>query len=282
MTKNDLETLLQGILSGAGRSLGEEVNGLLEPARAGSPPETDRLLSWLTEFRVLQQGHAEAVAANTQAALQKTVGQASSGGGSTLASVGKAVWSKLGAGATLSPLILGLMRLFGGGKPEPPPALVGYSRPPAIQFEGAVARSGSPELSSLGYDQYGRPRALGAEGGREDARSGSRPLYAPEYDQYGRPRGMGAEAGREDVRSGSRPLYAPEYDQDGWPRGTGEEAGREDAARTDYGQRAAAQITIQVQAMDSRSFQDHSAEIAQAVREAMLNSHVLNDVVNEL
>ena len=252
MTKNDLETLLQGILSGAGRSLGEEVNGLLEPARAGSPPETDRLLNWLTEFRVLQQGHSEAVAANTQAALQKTVGQASSGGGSTLASVGKAVWSKLGAGATLSPLILGLVRLFGGGKPEPPPALVGYSRPPAIQFEGAVARSGSPELSSLGYDQYGRPRALGAEGGREDA------------------------------RSGSRPLYAPEYDQDGWPRGTGEEAGREDAARTDYGQRPATQITIQVQAIDSRSFQDHSAEIAQAVREAMLNSHVLNDVVNEL
>jgi hypothetical protein len=42
------------------------------------------------------------------------------------------------------------------------------------------------------------------------------------------------------------------------------------------------QITIQVQAMDSRSFLDHSEEIARAVREAMLNSHALNDVVNDL
>lgn len=46
--------------------------------------------------------------------------------------------------------------------------------------------------------------------------------------------------------------------------------------------RAGQQITIQVQAMDSRSFLDHSEEIARAVREAMLNSHALNDVVNDL
>jgi hypothetical protein len=38
---------------------------------------------------------------------------------------------------------------------------------------------------------------------------------------------------------------------------------------------------VQVQAMDSRSFLDHSDEIARAVREAMLNAHALNDVVNE-
>lgn len=42
------------------------------------------------------------------------------------------------------------------------------------------------------------------------------------------------------------------------------------------------QITVQVQALDSRSFLDHSEEIARAVREAMLNSHGLNDVVSEL
>src|SRR5579883_2715772 len=39
---------------------------------------------------------------------------------------------------------------------------------------------------------------------------------------------------------------------------------------------ATPQVTIQVQAMDSRSFLDHSQEIAQAVREAMLNMHPLN------
>jgi hypothetical protein len=42
------------------------------------------------------------------------------------------------------------------------------------------------------------------------------------------------------------------------------------------------QITVQVQAMDSQSFLDHSDEIAQAVRQAMLNMNSLNDVVANL
>lgn len=41
------------------------------------------------------------------------------------------------------------------------------------------------------------------------------------------------------------------------------------------------QITVQVQAMDSKSFLDHSGDIAMAVRQAMLESSVLNDVVRE-
>jgi hypothetical protein len=44
----------------------------------------------------------------------------------------------------------------------------------------------------------------------------------------------------------------------------------------------AAQITVQVQAMDSQSFLDHSDDIAQAVRQAMLQSSVLNDVIREV
>jgi hypothetical protein len=41
-------------------------------------------------------------------------------------------------------------------------------------------------------------------------------------------------------------------------------------------------ITVQVQAMDSRSFMDHSQDIAKAVRDAMLNMHSLNDVISDL
>jgi hypothetical protein len=44
----------------------------------------------------------------------------------------------------------------------------------------------------------------------------------------------------------------------------------------------AASIHINIQAMDSRSFLDHSDDIARAVREAMLHSHGINDVVAEL
>jgi hypothetical protein len=41
-------------------------------------------------------------------------------------------------------------------------------------------------------------------------------------------------------------------------------------------------ILVQVQAMDSQSFMDHSQQIAQAVRQAMLNSNSLNDVIQDL
>lgn len=41
-------------------------------------------------------------------------------------------------------------------------------------------------------------------------------------------------------------------------------------------------ITVNVTAMDSQSFMDRSADIASAVREAMLNLHPINDVVASL
>ena len=42
------------------------------------------------------------------------------------------------------------------------------------------------------------------------------------------------------------------------------------------------QIVVNVNAMDSKSFMDHSDEIAQAVRAAMLNSSSINDVIAEM
>ncbi len=48
------------------------------------------------------------------------------------------------------------------------------------------------------------------------------------------------------------------------------------------GQGSSGQIMVQIQAMDSQSFLDHSDDIAQAVRQAMLQSSVLNDVIREV
>ena len=45
---------------------------------------------------------------------------------------------------------------------------------------------------------------------------------------------------------------------------------------------AAPQITVQVHAMDSQSFMDRSTDIANAVRDAMLNLHPINDVIANL
>jgi len=71
-------------------------------------------------------------------------------------------------------------------------------------------------------------------------------------------------------QSGRSPLAGVTYGQDGLPR----QAAVVTPSRTN--------INVNVQAIDSRSFLDHSDEIARAVREAMLNSHSLNDVISEI
>ena len=66
------------------------------------------------------------------------------------------------------------------------------------------------------------------------------------------------------------------YAADGSPRSTSSNSNAGHASRS------VPPIQINVQAMDSRSFLDRSDDIARAVREAMLHSHALNDVVSEL
>jgi hypothetical protein len=81
---------------------------------------------------------------------------------------------------------------------------------------------------------------------------------------------IAVEAGLTSERQFTRTSYGA----DGVPRPIG------NGGNTSSG--ALPPIQINVQAMDSRSFLDHSDDIARAVREAMLHSHALNDVVSEL
>jgi len=76
-------------------------------------------------------------------------------------------------------------------------------------------------------------------------------------------------------------LFSADYDQMGTPRAYSPEPA---PAALSAGAPAIAvpQISVNVQAMDARSFLDHSTEIAQAVRQAMLNLNSLNDVVSDL
>lgn len=83
-----------------------------------------------------------------------------------------------------------------------------------------------------------------------------------------------------------------DYDQSGMARAYrptsngGSPASQAAGARVAYagGQTApqTSQITVNVQAMDARSFLDRSNDIALAVRDAMLNMNAINDVVSEL
>jgi hypothetical protein len=83
-----------------------------------------------------------------------------------------------------------------------------------------------------------------------------------DYDQTGMPRAYSAAPNRASAQAGGIAV----------PGGAASPAAGAPAP----------QITVNVQAMDSRSFLDHSSEIAQAVRDAMLNLNSINDVVNDL
>ena len=91
---------------------------------------------------------------------------------------------------------------------------------------------------------------------------------APATARFELPPAIQLDAG---ILPGSSTLSSVRYAQDGLPR----------PAAT-WPAAGAPNITVQVQAIDSRSFLDHSSEIAQAVREALLHSHSLNDVMGEM
>jgi hypothetical protein len=78
------------------------------------------------------------------------------------------------------------------------------------------------------------------------------------------------------VEAGIGGVGGVSYDANGVPR-----FDTRRVSETPLPTRWAPEINIQVQAIDSRSFMDHSEEIARAVREAMLESHMLSDVVSE-
>jgi hypothetical protein len=83
-------------------------------------------------------------------------------------------------------------------------------------------------------------------------------------------------------------IASADYDQSGTPREYGlvpaatAPAPGGSSANTGSAAAQAAQITVNVQAMDARSFMDRSSDIALAVRDAMLNLNAINDVVNDL
>jgi hypothetical protein len=158
----------------------------------------------LEQLQAADQAQADAITRNMIAVVQNTTSTGDSGSGLKTAG---SILRLFGSGLSVTPLIGGLVKLFGGGdKSEAPPPLMEYAPPAPLQFEGAVQRE-------AGWTEWSTPEAAGR--GRPEA------------------------------------VVMP-------------------------------QVTVQVNAMDSRSFLDHSDEIARAVKQAMLNSHGLNDVVSEL
>ena len=177
---------------------------------SGNTDVTEQLTSLTTQISSLasvQQAQVSALQDNTQAVSQNTSSK-SSGEASIGSTVESAASSFLGGGlSSLSPLISGILSLFGGSSQTaaaPSPFLL----PAPVQSEAGVTGNAPGQVVPVSFGENGQPRA----------------------------------------------------------ESTG----------------AMQQVTIQVNAMDSQSFLDHSDEIASAVKQAILNSSSLNDVISSL
>jgi len=185
--------------SGGGTAAGD-LDGSLKDVNG----QLSALAAQITTLASAQQNQVTATQDNTQALTQNT--STKSGGSSIGSTLGGIATSFLGSGFGLSPIITGLMSLFGGGSGETPTALTRYQLPQPIDYQAGL--SGSGQVGPVDYGQTGQVRPQTAA--------------------------------------------------------------------------ATSQVTVQVNAMDSKSFLDHSDEIANAVKAAILSSHSLNDVIADL
>jgi len=223
--------------------------------------------------------------------------------------------SLLGGLLNLFPLASGIAKLFGLGDSSPDPAPTKYQLPTSISFAGSV-NGPTSGVSSLSYDAYGLPRSNSSE-----RPSNWSPFLTSEDASPAQARNLSTDVlqnlglashssnssdspsvvGQLTSLAGSMftaestPSAVANLDlvskpsirnTDGreFPGTAGSDNGalRMESAPEVSASQKGQNILVQVQAMDSQSFMDHSQEIAQAVRQAMLNLNSLNDVILDL
>jgi hypothetical protein len=193
-----------GAGSGASSSI---AGGALQGNNSDVTEQLTALTTQITSLTSIQQSQISALQDNTQAVTQNTGTKGSSGSsvGGTVESVAS---SFLGGGlSSLSPLLGGLLSLFGGGGQTLATPLP-YMLSASVQSQAGLTASAPGQVAPVSYGETGQPRAQSAN--------------------------------------------------------------------------TSPQVTIQVNAMDSQSFLDHSDDIAMAVKQAILNSSSLNDVISNL
>jgi hypothetical protein len=194
--------------SAGGAGGGSIAGGVLQSSNSNVTEQLTSLTTQITSLASIQQSQISALQDNTQAITQNTTSKTSSGSsvGSTVES---AASSLLGGGllSSLSPLLGGLLSLFGGGG-QTLAAPTPFMLPTPVQSQAGLTASAPGQVVPVNYGEAGQPRGQSAN--------------------------------------------------------------------------APPQVTIQVNAMDSQSFLDHSDDIAMAVKQAILNSSSLNDVISGL
>lgn len=274
-------------------SVAETLDKHLTRSTAGTAELMSGLSSQLDQLRQASQQQANVLAENTTAVAKNTSTQ----GSVELSSVlqpSSILSSVFGGGFGISPLISGIMKLFGGSSDvAETAALVEYEKPEAVDITGGYSRASDNRIHALDYAAGDKLRLM-REAAAENSTASEDWSGVAQALMQSLPSSTGT--GEAASRTGAQ-LATTVLEQlrqtatvtPGWSGSQTSSASTQAAWETrpaagvnNGGGGAAAQITVQVQAMDSRSFLDHSEEIAQAVRQAMLNSHGINDVITEL
>ncbi len=202
--------LVRAVSAGSGDSGSESALGVFSSVTQGAGEfggQISSLTTQMSSLTAIQQTLTGATQDNTQALTQNT--SSKSGSGSSVGGAVGSIASNVLGGSILSPILGGLMDLFGVGDSNPPAmTATPFMLPAPVQYQGGIAGDSPGQVTPVSYGATGEPRS-------------------------------------------------------------------QTASPTTH-------VSIQVSAMDSQSFLDHSDEIATAVRSALLNSHPLADVISEL
>jgi hypothetical protein len=234
---------------------------LLRVVAVSVPQSADRLNAQLGALAGLTATQNDRVRENTEALITNTSSRSSTV--SQVASTGKTILNALGGGLFLSPLISGLGRLFRGSRNDEVTEVAPAMRPGPLTTEAAYGSNDRSQYRPFDYDQNGQPR-----------------LLVPARTELNTPQIGNGSA--KDLLS-SVPQFFPETtplrstaDTRQQPESGGFESQGPQAPS------AQPNVTIQIHAFDSRSVLDRADDIARALREAMLNSHSVNDVIGEV
>ena len=159
MAKNP-STEVSALLGGSSGSVGQVLSAST-PGSVGTSAVTDQLTtiaSQLQELQTINQSQMQTIEANTSAVTANTGGKGSSGGASTASSVGNTLLDVLGLGSGLSPLISGLVSLFGGGGSSQTTAVTPYIQPLPVNLQAGFSGSAAGGASGVDYGEGGQPR----------------------------------------------------------------------------------------------------------------------------
>lgn len=112
------------------------------------------LATQITNLASVEQAQVSATQDNTQALTQNTASKSS--GASVGETVGGIASTILGGGSLLSPLVTGLLSVFGSGS-SPAVAPTGFTLPGPVQYQSGIA--GADQVSPVTFGQGGQPRA---------------------------------------------------------------------------------------------------------------------------